>query len=308
MAASLLLPGNPSLTPATPKSGPPRPYDFSSPDRIPAAQLRLLEPVNRNFAQSLALNISAYLRTLVEVSITQAEQLSFGEFSRKIGPPLTVIPLTLHPHDGTAVLQLSHAAVFPVIEMLLGGTARPAPSIDREITEIERCVFEPALRILVQELRSSWRVLGAIEFGTLEPATAVPLLSSIPPAEPFFGVSLELRIGEIVGGLNLGVPSRVLRPLLNEMQPRRASQTEDCSKMLRLLERAAVTAGVRMNGAKVLFRDLMNLEPGDVLAFDHAVGKELDLELNGTPKFKGHVVAVGENRGFQLKRECRRES
>lgn len=305
MAAPVLLHPNPSLTPAAPKNTAARPYDFSRPDQIPAVQLGLIEPIYRNFAQAFALNVSAYLRTLVEVSVVEAAQLSFAEFSRKIAPPLTVLPLTLHPHDGTAVLQLSHEAVFPIIEMLLGGTAGSAQNVDREMTEIERCVFEPVLRILVQELRSSWNLLGTIEFGIEDQGTGLPLLSSMPSAEPFLAISFELRIGEISGALNLGLPSRILRPLLIESQPRRLSQPENSSKMLGLLQQAKVTADVRLNGAKVLFGDLMNLEPGDVLAFDHPVGKEVDLELNGTPKFKGQVVALGGNRGFQLKRECR---
>jgi flagellar motor switch protein FliM len=53
----------------------------------------------------------------------------------------------------------------------------------------------------------------------------------------------------------------------------------------------------------MLFRDLLHLEAGDVIAFDYPLGRELDLELNGIPKFKGHVVARGSKRGFQIKRE-----
>lgn len=308
MAVRPLVHPSPSLTPAPSKRSSAVPYDFSSPDRIPAGQLHALRPVHDRFAQGFGTNISAYLRTLVSVNVVRVEQLAFAEFSRKIAPPLTLVPLRLHPQDGYAILQLSHEAVFPVLEMLLGGTAGPAQNIDREITEIERCVFEPVLRMLVQELRSAWRFFAAMEFGIQDYGTALAVVPSISSAEPFLAASFELRIGEAVGALSLGLPSRIVRPLLAEVKPRKQPPPGDCSQMLRLLESAQVTADVRLSGAKVLFRDLMSLEPGDILAFDHPIGKELELELNGTPKFKGHAVAVGDKRGFQVKRELRRES
>lgn len=301
MAAPPVVRPDPKAAPPGRKHAGALPYDFARPDRLAADKLRALQPIHTHFAQGFGLNISAYLRTMVSVSVSHVEQLSFGEFSRKMAPPLTLVPLRLHPHDGHAILQLSHQAVFPILEMLLGGTAGSAENIDRDMTVIEKCVFEPVLRILVQELRAAWNILGSIEFGIQDQAAAPQIIAGIPASEPFLSVMFELRIGQVGGALQLGLPSRIVQPLLAVLQPR-AQEPEDCSKMLRLLERAAVTADARLSGLKVLFNDLMNLQAGDVLVFDHPLTKEVQLELNGTPKFKGHVIAAAGRRAFQINR------
>jgi flagellar motor switch protein FliM len=295
------------LTRAPRKDKAAAPYDFSCPDRIPVDQVRAMQQVYETLARAFGSCVSAYLHTLVSVSLQRVEQLSFGEFQRWITPPVTVVPLKMHPHNARAILQLSHAAVFPILEVLLGGAAKPAAIIDREITQIERCVFEPVLRLLVQELRVAWQSVSPIEFGIEEHAAPMQIVASIAPAEAFVAVGFELRIGEAAGSLNLGLPSRVIRTVMHDSQTRKHAVVEDCTKMLRLVQNAELNAEVRLNGARVLFRDLMNVEVGDVLTFDHPLGKEVELELNGTPKFRGHVVAVGGKRCFQVKREFRRE-
>jgi flagellar motor switch protein FliM len=70
-----------------------------------------------------------------------------------------------------------------------------------------------------------------------------------------------------------------------------------------LAGRAEVDANVCLNGPRMLFEDLLSMQAGDLIAFDCPLGQELDLELNGVPKFKGHLVARGGKRAFQIKHE-----
>lgn len=290
-------------------SGSALPYDFRRPDRIPADQLRAMQSVHENFARVLGSSLSAYLRTFVSVGLTRIEQLSFTEWSRQAARPLTVVALRMRPQEASAVLQLSHVLVFPIVEILLGGTGKSTPNIDREITEIERSILNPVLRIFVQELKSAWNPVTPIEFSIEDEAAARQVISSTPPSQELLAVGLELRIGEAIGILNLALPSRALRPALqSSFACKHESPAGDCAKILRLIQRAQLSADVRLNGPRMLFRDLLDIEPGDVLTFDHPLGKEVELELNGTPKFKGHIVAAGNKRAFQIKRECQRET
>jgi len=47
-------------------------------------------------------------------------------------------------------------------------------------------------------------------------------------------------------------------------------------------------------------QDLLGLEEGQLLTFDYAAGKPVDLEVNGGRKFSGHVVSTGKKRAFQI--------
>src|ERR1700680_443068 len=118
------------------------PYDFRRPDRIAKDQLRAIHLLHENFARSLAASLSAYLRAYVAVNLVSVEQLSFLEFSQCLPSPTCLVALDMKPFEGAAVLELNPALVFPLIELLRGGSARSLIKVNREITEIEQSVLD----------------------------------------------------------------------------------------------------------------------------------------------------------------------
>ena len=268
-----------------------------------------MQSIHENFARVLGSSLSAYLRTFISIDGARIEQLSWAEFSRRAPRAVTAIALRMRPQEANLVLQLSHAALFPILEILLGGTGKSPANIDREITEIERSIFNPVLRMVVQELKSAWRAVSPIEFAIEDEAAARQVLASMPANQELLAIGLEVRTGEAAGVLNLGIPARPIQALLQESSPgKQESSAADCTKMLRLIQRAQLNADIRLNGPKMLLRDLLSIEPGDVVSFDHPLKKEVELELNGTSKFEGHIVAAGNKRAFQVKHSCQREA
>jgi len=120
-------------------------YDFRRPDRIAKDQLRAIHLLHENFARSLASSLSAYLRAYVAVNLVSVEQLAFIEFAQMLPSPTSLVALGMKPFDGSAVLELNPSLVFPVLEMLLGGTGQSAQKPDREITEIEQSILDGLL-------------------------------------------------------------------------------------------------------------------------------------------------------------------
>src|SRR5450755_958506 len=117
-----------------------QPYDFRRPDRIAKDQLRAIHLLHENFARSLASSLSAYLRAYVAVNLVSVEQLSFLEFSQCLPSPSCLVSLGMRPFEGNAVLEINTGLVFPILEMLLGGSQKNALKINREITEIEQSI------------------------------------------------------------------------------------------------------------------------------------------------------------------------
>ena len=139
-------------------------YDFRRPDRIAKDQLRAIHLLHENFARSLASSLSAYLRAYVAVNLVSVEQLSFVEFTQCLPSPTCLIALGMRPYDGNAVLEINPSLVFPILEMLLGGTGKITTKINREITEIEQSILDSLLRIILHDLRSAWGAVANMEF------------------------------------------------------------------------------------------------------------------------------------------------
>src|ERR1051326_7094903 len=184
-----------------------QPYDFRRPDRIAKDQLRAIHLLHENFARSLASSLSAYLRAYVAVNLVSVEQLSFMEFSQCLPSPTCLVSLGLKPYEGNAVLEINPTLVFPIIEMLLGGGARTLLKINREITEIEQSILDGIFRITLNDLTSSWHAVTPLEFTIDAHETEPQLLHILAPNEAVVAVSMEVRIGDTAGMINIGLPS-----------------------------------------------------------------------------------------------------
>lgn len=282
-----------------------QPYDFRRPDRIAKDQLRAIHLLHDNFARSLASSLSAYLRAYVIVNLVSVEQLSFLEFSQGLPAPTCIVSLSMKPFDGSAILEMNPTMVFPILEMLLGGSGKTQYKTNREITEIEQSILDGVFRIILHDLQEAWAPITTIRFNIDLHETEPQLLQILAPNEAVVAVSIEIRLGEISGMMNLGIPSIIIKMLRQKFDQqwsvRKSESTpEEQDRILKLLIPAALKMDARLRGPTLAVQDLLKLENGDVLAFDYPVDRPIDLLVNGRLQFKGNIVATGRKKGFHI--------
>jgi len=287
------------------------PYDFRRPDRIAKDQLRAIHMLHENFARSLASSLSAYLRAYVMVNLVSVEQLSFQEFVQGLPSPTCLVSLGMKPYEGNAVLEINPSLVFPIFEMLLGGAAKGLQKINRETTEIEQSVLDGLFRITLNDLKTSWHAVTPLEFEIESHETEPQLLHILAPNEAVVAVSMEVRIGDNAGMMNIGIPSIVVKMLRNKFDQqwsvRKSLSTEqEQSRILHLIRTSRLQLDGRLRGPTLSVADLMELQEDDVLVLDHAVDRLLELSINGKQKFAGRIVATGHKRGFQIEEVIKR--
>src|SRR5262249_16252568 len=139
------------------------PYNFKRPDRISKNQLRSLHFIHDRFARNFSSSLSAYLRTVVEVILEETKQVLYADFLARIKDPTCFAALSIRPLDGCAAVEFEPDIIFPILERLLGGIGRPG-QYTRPLTEIEQIIVQAVLKILVDNLKESWRPMFAIEF------------------------------------------------------------------------------------------------------------------------------------------------
>jgi flagellar motor switch protein FliM len=282
-----------------------QPYDFRRPDRIAKDQLRAIHLLHENFARSLASSLSAYLRAYVIVNLVSVEQISFREFTQCLPSPTCMASLAMKPFEGNAVLELNPALVFPILEMLLGGSGKVSAKITREITEIEQSILDGLLRIILQNLKSAWHSVTNLDFTIETHETEPALLQILAPNEALVAISMEVRIGENSGMMNVGIPSIIIKMLRQKFDQqwsvRKTEVTEDeHSRILRLIKPANMSIDARLQGQTIAVEDMMRLDNGDVLMFDVVADKPLDLLINGKLKFRGQIVSSGKKKSFAI--------
>ncbi len=283
-----------------------QPYDFRRPDRIAKDQLRAIHVLHENFARSLASSLSAYLRAYVVVNLVSVEQLSFVEFSQGLPLPTCMVVLGMKPFDGSAILEINPTLVFPILEMLLGGSGKVATKLNRELTEIEQSILEGLYRVVLQDLRGAWGAVSAMQFSIDGHETEPQLLQILAPNEAVVAISVEIRIGESAGMMNIGIPSIIVKMLRQKLDQqwtvRRATQAseEEHARVMRLIRPSTISVDARLEGPTMTVADLLEMSEGHILALDHPVDRSLNLLVNGKVKFHGNLISTGRKRGFDV--------
>jgi flagellar motor switch protein FliM len=277
-------------------------FDFRRPDRIPKSQVRAIHLLHDTFVRNLVSSLSAYLRSYLSVNLVSVEQLSYAEFLDGLPSPTCIVSLGLSPYDGDGVLELNPSLVFPVLEMLMGGSGKGSTTIQRDITEIEQRLLDGLFRLILHDLREAWKGVTAVDF-TIEAMDTEPqLLHLMAPNEAVVAIGVEVRIGESVGMMNIAMPSIVIKMMRQKFDQQwsvrktHSNPTEQV-RLLRLLREGALTLEARLEGPTLTMEALLGLSEGHLLTFDYPVERPVELLVNGTQKYVVQMVSTGKRRG-----------
>jgi flagellar motor switch protein FliM len=209
----------------------------------------------------------------------------------------------LRPYDGNGVLELNPSLVFPILEMLLGGSGKTSPPMQRDITEIEQKLLDGLFRIILGDLREAWKGVTAVDFTIEAMETEPQLLHILAPNEAVVAVAVEVRIGATVGMMNIAMPSIVIKMMRQKFDQQWSVRKTHASvaeqeRILRILRGASLTLEGRLAGPTLTVEDLLTLDEGHLMTFDYPVGRPIDLLVNGTARFTGRIVASGRKRGI----------
>jgi flagellar motor switch protein FliM len=281
---------------------PARAYDFRSSDRIPKEQIRALRSVHDTFARSLGSSLSAYLRTYVTVNLISVEQLSFSEFTSTLSSPTCISTILMNPFEGVGVLELNPSLAFPLIECLLGGGKVKPLVVTREMTKIEERILSGLLTLILQNLSLSWQSVATVNFTVDSHESEPALLQVMGPNEVIVVIATEVQIGETSGMMNIGIPSSVVKLLRQKFDQqwsaRKSNVPDESARILGLINGSELALDAQLEGASVIFDDLVALKAGDILQFDIPVDHPVVMRVNGVRKYTGGLAASDRSSMF----------
>jgi flagellar motor switch protein FliM len=137
--------------------------------------------------------------------------------------------------------------------------------------------------------------------------TEPQLLQMLAPNEAVVSIGLEIRVGDNVGLMNIGMPSIIIKMLRHKFDQQWSVRKTDSTvaeqtRMLNLLKPTNLHLDARLQGPTLLVQDLMTIEPGHILNLDHPVSRPLRLVVNGQSKYEGHLVASRNRRSFLVEK------
>jgi flagellar motor switch protein FliM len=283
-----------------------RPYDFRRPSKFAKEQIRTLVMIHENFSRLLSSSLSAYLRAMVQSELASIDQLTYEEFVKSLQNPTVINVLALKPLDGSMIIEFAPNLAFGFIDRLLGGQGA-YDGIIRELTEIEQMVTKRVVMRMASCTKEAWS--NVVELETEHQAMETnPLFTQvIPPTEMVILVTLNIKIAEISGLMNICYPYILLEPLLDRLSSqywfassKKSFSTEDAATLKKRLKEAVLPVGVELGKTTINVGEMLNLAVGDVVKLDQSIKDPLNIKVGKEEKYLGFPGLSNNKLAVQL--------
>ena len=134
------------------------PCDFRTVGGIDKARLAPLMSAIEGFAAPFSEALRDRLGLTSETTMRSSEQTFCRTFLEKAGSSY-LVSLKIGNHGDIALLQIDSMLLFPIVDRLLGGSGGPT-ELSREPTEIEDEIAKEFVRLICQQLQTTWRTFG----------------------------------------------------------------------------------------------------------------------------------------------------
>ncbi len=283
-------------------------YDFRRPDKFSKEQIRTVSNMHETFARLTTTSLSAQLRTLVHTHVASVDQLTYEEFIRSIPTPTTLAVVNMDPLKGNAVLEIAPEITFIMIDRLFGGSGDTGGKVNRDLTDIEQSVMEGIIVRILANMRESWTQVIDLRPRLQQIETNPQFAQIVPPSEMVILVTLEIKIGDEAGMMNICIPYLTIEPIVSKLSSqfwfssvRRSSTTQYLGTLKEKLSDVEMELVAAIGSEKVPIRDVVNLHVGDVIRLQNTkITDPLTLAVGNKKKFYCQPGVVGKKMAIQV--------
>ena len=282
-------------------------YDFKRPDKFSKDQIRTRYMLHESFARLLNTYMSSHLRTLVNVDVASVEQLTYQEFVQSLVNPSVITILGVPPLKGNIIFEMSTEIAFAYLDRVFGGDGSTAMK-SRVLTEIEDAVMRRFVNSAMERFKESWSNVTPMN-PILEATESNPQFTQIvPPNDMVVVVTMNTKLGEVEGFMNICIPYLVLEPVMSKLTTTfwvAASAAKDEGKkyaetIRKQLDRTKVPFVVEVGRVQISIREFLTLGFGDVLQLNTKVKEDFPCMIGTNAKFLCRPGTFGKKLAVQI--------
>jgi flagellar motor switch protein FliM len=285
-------------------------YNFKRPERVSKDQIRALEAIHEGFARNFGASLSAFLRTIIEVRVATVEQLTYSEFIHSLPNPTCFNLLTAQPLEGQMCLEVSPLIIYPVIDRLLGGSNNDLFIPQRPLTSIEWRLVGKITGRALQSLNEAWSNLVNVEFEVPETESNPHLVQIVAPNEVVVVIGFELKMGQRAGTMSLCIPFNVVEPVMGKLAAqswlsykKKGATNEQLVRIQHNIAATTVELKAYLAETTIALRDLMSLQPGDLLMTEKLANDEIKILVEGRTKYAGRLGRFRDSKAIRITRQ-----
>jgi len=283
-----------------------RVFDFKRPSKFAKDQLKTINIIHENYSRLATNFLTAHLRTLVHVDVIAVDALPYGDFSNSLTNPDVLAIIDFSPLTGSIIFEMSPSIAFCCIDRILGGRGSVLHEI-REFTEIESALLERTITQLLNIYRTSWENVINVNPRLDKTETNPQFAQVVSPNEMIALVTLNVKISEAEGMMNICIPYIVVEPIMSKLTTKfwysmiEKAPIQNAKELLedRVQNAYAPVRGV-LGMSNITVAELLSLSVGDVLPLNRNVGEEVDVYIGELRKFKARPGVIRKKAALKV--------
>lgn len=267
-------------------------YDLSNQDRVIRGRMPTLDIIYERFVRLYRMSLSNSLRKIASLSIISTDLLKFGEFVNTLPIPSCMCIMRFESLRGPALLVFESKLAYALVDSYFGGTDRPYTKIEgKEFTRIELSIMNKVMELALKDLEDAWAPVHKVDVSFVRIEVNPQFVGVVPPSEVIVSTTFEVELENASGTIALVIPYSTIEPIKAKLnasfQTENDREDKEWTAMLEEhLIRAKADVRVNLGETELTVADLVNLNVGDVLPLSQDADGELEILVEGVPKFK----------------------
>jgi flagellar motor switch protein FliM len=231
------------------------------------------------------------LRKNVQVEVINSEAVTYSEFTNALSNPVLLGIIDFAPLDGSIIIELADNLGYAMVDRMLGGGGYPLEKI-RDFSEIELTIIERIFNICTNLLREPWQNVIELEPRLMRIETNSQFAQIISPSEMISIVTMNIKIGNIEGMMNVCLPYICLEQVIDKLNTKywySTMQLRDDKSYQDVIEIAIAKAKVPIRAvlgkSTISINDFVNMQRGDIIKLNSKVNDELTVYVGNLHKF-----------------------
>lgn len=288
-------------------------YDFARPAKFSKEHLRTMEIIFEHYGRLLSANLPVYLRKNIQVEVMNSEAVTYSEFSNALSNPVLLGIVNFAPMPGNIIVELASNLGYAMVDRMLGGTGMPLERT-RDFSEIELLIIERIMNVCINLLREPWENVIDIHPRLERIETNSQFAQIISPSEMIAIITINLKIGEVEGLMNVCLPYMTLEDIMDKLNTKywystmqERDEKEYTEAIETMIAKAPMPVKAVLGNSSISVNDFINLQVGDIIRLDTKVDQELDVYVGNIRKFTALPGASGEQYAVRVTSVIREE-
>lgn len=294
-----------------------KPYNFWSPDRFSQEQMRAIGIMHEDLAERLSTSLPPFLRANLKPRLVHTEQGRLHDMMEELprvvhteqgrlhdlmmgqDPSQLFHLISMNPLPGVLIMSITPNINNIILELRLGG--KPKRIHNQEaLTKIDKMLLSEFAEVILRDLKAVWQKLVDVEPQVDDSTGNTHWLQMTLGVERVLLVSIELRLHEETGAMNIYIPFKMLKPIAARLRPqsllsvreeRPVENTEEAP--LSKLNRVNMPVRLFLGNADLTLGDLAELSPGDVIPLERFVDDQLTVQVVNRERFFARPGRLG---------------